>query len=1175
MNKNRLGCLSPTANFATLFTLLFIIGYAFFNGNELFTAGALSARTGDIFGGVSSHAEIGSDCAQCHTAPWDADTMDDRCKVCHTDITDQLADPASLHGKLMNDRPFICRDCHTEHRGPNMSLTDMRVGKFPHDATGYSLNSHRQRTDGLDFVCADCHATDITSFDPVTCITCHQQVDNVFLESHSLDYGTDCVGCHDGLETINKDFNHSRALFKLEGKHKGLICEKCHFNEKTAADFKSQYTECGLCHLKDDIHLGKFGKDCAACHQPTGWKPAAFDHNLADFKLTGAHTGLVCEKCHIDNVYKGTASDCFACHQQDDHHNGSMGQNCAACHQTSGWKPATFDHNLAAFKLSGAHAIVVCENCHVNQVFKGTPSNCFACHQKDDHHNGSFRQACDACHSSEAWKPATFDHSLAAFKLSGAHGTVLCEQCHVNNIFKGTPSNCFACHQKDDHHNGSFGQNCGVCHSSEAWKPAAFDHNLAAFKLSGSHTTVLCEKCHINNVFKGTPSNCFACHQKNDQHNGSLGQNCGVCHSTSAWKPAAFDHNLATFKLVGAHLSVICEKCHVNNVFKGTPSDCFACHQKDDRHNGSLGQNCATCHSSQAWKPATFDHNISFFKLTGAHISAACARCHVNNVFKGTPSTCYACHQNVDHHNGQFGQNCGVCHATTAWKPAAFDHNLSTFKLTGAHVSATCARCHVNNIYKGTPSNCFACHQSDDRHNGSLGQNCATCHSTSAWKPATFDHNLSFFKLTGAHISATCARCHVNNTFKGTPSNCFACHQSDDRHNGSLGQNCVSCHSTSAWKPASFDHNISTFKLTGAHASATCARCHVNNVFKGTPSNCTACHKDNHNGAFGQNCATCHSTSAWKPASFDHNISAFKLTGAHTSATCAKCHVNNVFKGTPSNCTACHRDNHAGAFGQNCATCHSTSAWKPASFDHNISVFKLTGAHASAACTRCHVNNIFKGTPSSCVSCHQDNHNGAFGQNCVSCHSTSAWRPASFDHNISVFKLTGAHASAACARCHVNNVFKGTPSSCVSCHQDNHNGAFGQICSSCHSTQTWAGATFDHNLSAFKLTGRHASVACQSCHINNVFKGTSQVCSSCHADPAFHAGVFAGQACSNCHNTSSWAPAIFNLSHPEPKGGGDAGRGVNHGGGGCRSCHTVNLMTATCTKCHKSNNPGD
>ncbi|MCX6843581.1 MAG: hypothetical protein NTX53_15005, partial [candidate division WOR-3 bacterium] len=41
-----------------------------------------------------------------------------------------------------------------------------------------------------------------------------------------------------------------------------------------------------------------------------------------------------------------------------------------------------------------------------------------------------------------------------------------------NNVYKGTPHTCVACHQKDDKHNGQFGTDCGACHKTETWQGA-------------------------------------------------------------------------------------------------------------------------------------------------------------------------------------------------------------------------------------------------------------------------------------------------------------------------------------------------------------------------------------------------------------------------------------------------------------------------------------------------------------------------------------------------------------------------------------------------------------------------------------------------------------------------------------------------------------------------------
>ncbi len=63
-------------------------------------------------------------------------------------------------------------------------------------------------------------------------------------------------------------------------------------------------------------------------------------------------------------------------------------------------------------------------------------------------------------------------------------------------------------------------------------------------------------------------------------------QDCTVCHNTVQWKGAHFDHNGATkFPLTGAHISVNCSQCHLNNRFAGTPSDCIACHLADYNRN--------------------------------------------------------------------------------------------------------------------------------------------------------------------------------------------------------------------------------------------------------------------------------------------------------------------------------------------------------------------------------------------------------------------------------------------------------------------------------------------------------------------------------------------------------------------------------------------------------------
>ena len=141
-------------------------------------------------------------------------------------------------------------------------------------------------------------------------------------------------------------------------------------------------------------------------------------------------------------------------------------------------------------------------------------------------------------------------------------------------------------------------------------------------------------------------------------------------------------------------------------------------------------------------------------------VTAACATCHTNNNYLTVPtSPCSACHmqdyqnsKNPPHASAVFPTACETCHKYSApnWKDAGFNHNVTTtFALGGAHVTAPCTACHVNNVYKGTPRDCWTCHQAD--YNNSKNPNhiaasfpttCDTCHlfSAPAWVPSIFQH---------------------------------------------------------------------------------------------------------------------------------------------------------------------------------------------------------------------------------------------------------------------------------------------------------------------------------------------------------------------------------------------------------------------------------------------------
>jgi len=433
MNQ-RLGCLSPLALISAFAALLLLIGALLLFGGSIFSPGALH----------TSHADLDPACGDCHAPFWSAKHMTDYCLDCHTEIQTELGDRSTLHGALANQRNLRCQDCHTEHVGADGELTVMELTTFPHEVTGFTLTAHQTRLPGLTFVCQDCHTKRYTQLDPAICADCHGEMDPEYSAAHLLDFGVKCLDCHDGQDRFSQ-FDHSQTRFALAGKHAEAVCSACHQNARGLADLQGLSSACESCHMKDDAHTGRFGQQCGACHRSEGWRPAKFDHNLADFKLEGRHDAAACEQCHSDGLFKGTPKDCYSCHQKDDAHQGEYGTACEACHTVTDWKDVTFDHGLTQFPLNGAHVKVACTACHANNVFKGTSTACASCHREPDYHLGMFAgQACSQCHTTTAWRPAPYNGPHTFPMNHGGRGNT-CADCHQPTLRTWT---CYTCHNQ-------------------------------------------------------------------------------------------------------------------------------------------------------------------------------------------------------------------------------------------------------------------------------------------------------------------------------------------------------------------------------------------------------------------------------------------------------------------------------------------------------------------------------------------------------------------------------------------------------------------------------------------------------------------------------------------------------------------------------------------------------
>lgn len=530
----------------------------------------------------------------------------------------------------------------------------------------------------------------------------------------------------------------------------------------------------------------------------------------------------------------------------DETPHGSLDAPCASCHSEVSWNelrsPLEFDHSSSGFELLFSHDELKCESCHESLVFSKVETACADCHQ--DPHSDSLGHRCETCHAPRGWdsRRKIFDlHSATLFPLTGAHAAADCFSCHREEPaleFGTAPTGCFSCHRADyqsaarpDHARIGFPTNCATCHITSTWHEARvdfgpdFDHDLF-YPLTGAHRGRPCESCHAAG-YSGTPTDCFSCHRTEydsttDPNHLEAGfpTTCEACHGTDRWQGATFDHD-QFFALTGAHRKTSCESCHVDEQYAGTPTDCYSCHRADyddtdapPHPSAGFPTTCESCHGTDRWEGAAFDHD-QFFGLTGAHRQASCESCHADGVYAGTPRDCYSCHANdynrtndPNHRAAGFPTGCETCHDAQGWDNATFDHG-QYFPLEGAHAQTPCESCHANG-FASTPSDCFSCHANEynattDPNHQAAGfpTTCESCHDTSDWDNATFDHEAFFPIKQGPHRGIACNECHVvPNNFQ--EFECIECHEHrksemDDEHDDVSGyiwdsQYCYSCH---------------------------------------------------------------------------------------------------------------------------------------------------------------------------------------------------------------------------------------------------------------------------------------------------------------------------------------------------------------------------------------------
>ncbi|MGE5424046.1 MAG: hypothetical protein ACM3N9_01710 [Syntrophothermus sp.] len=85
---------------------------------------------------------------------------------------------------------------------------------------------------------------------------------------------------------------------------------------------------------------------------------------------------------------------------------------------------------------------------------------------------------------------------------------------------------------------------------------------------------------------------------------------------------------------------------------------------------------------------------------------------------------------------------------------------------------------------------------------------------------------------------------------------------------------------------------------------------------------------------------------------------------------------------------------HGKDFKVSCSQCHTSESWKFEksiySFNHDKTVFPLTGQHEIVSCRSCHRSLVFSEAPGACNACHTDLHENTVGHEFIRCNTTSS-----------------------------------------------------------------------------------------------------------------------------------------------------------------------------------------
>jgi hypothetical protein len=584
------------ASFLYVFALLGLPHFLPAQEEELLVSPGKLSRVHNEYSGLNN-------CTKCHTPK--TKSVDKKCLACHEELAKRIDAGRGFHA----DKKTGCPGCHPDHQGLEFSLIEWKPKEFDHVKSGYPLTGkHSGIPDCLkchsahntpsgkpgsyliksarcvachedvhrgQFAqeCDKCHPVDVPfkvikydhstaayalkgTHEKVLCEKCHPQkkwaglkyanCTDCHRDEHVPSLGKTCTSCHNETSWKGGSYDHNRTNYPLRGRHIALKCSQCHPGGKLE---KVPFANCRDCHKKDP-HQGQFTEDCNRCHDDSGFKIAAFDHQKSRYPLAGKHAKVGCEKCHFAKgkdtpiIYKPIKIGCLDCHK--DVHLGQFKKDCDSCHPTQGFESGflSFDHQRdSSYKLEETHAAVKCENCHKKMTsdfpagssetvrYRPLSADCVSCHP--DFHDGQLDKGCQKCHNIIHFKPAPgFSHEKTSYPLKGLHEKVGCEKCHP--LVKATVAGKLV----DSPRYKPIKTKCSDCHEK-------FDHSKSDYPLTGKHVGVDCGACHnakTPNIkrLRAAQKEKFSCQECHSYRHPGKQENCTDCHNTKSWSVDVF-----------------------------------------------------------------------------------------------------------------------------------------------------------------------------------------------------------------------------------------------------------------------------------------------------------------------------------------------------------------------------------------------------------------------------------------------------------------------------------------------------------------------------------------------------------------------------------------------------------------------------------------------------------